>query len=247
MSVHLTSLVWEVAFPTSTQKLLLLRVADYADDDGSGIYPSIPEVARQVGASERQIQYAIRAFEGVSLIERVTEGGSGPKRTNVWTINVDLLAELALQEKKLTGSHDALEAVDNTGAIIAPRTLARVQSRLLRVQSATAKGAMGFTQTKENQNIEQKDARERVREGDAPAPRAQKAVPRFDLEPCDSQWSHWMTWMTDKDRRDLVVAAEATGLITVTGSKWPQEGSAMPSIATAAQSYTSRMLGEDGT
>jgi hypothetical protein len=53
-----------------------------------------------------------------------------------------------------------------------------------------------------------------------------------------------MAWMTDKGRRDLVVAAEAVGKITVTGRKWPEEGSAMPDMARPAPSYTDRMLGE---
>ena len=229
MSVHLTSLVWEVEFPTSTQKLLLLRVADYADDDGAGIYPSISEVARQVGASERQIQYAIRAFENACMIERVTEGGSGPKRTNVWRINVDLLAELALQEKKLEGSHDCLQAVENEGAIIAPRILARVQSRLLRVQSATAKGATHCTQTEKNQTKEQKGAQERASD-DARAPAAGKPVPQFDLTPDDVSWDTWMTWLSDNDRRDVLLAAQEARRMTVIGSKWPTAKSVVPRV-----------------
>lgn len=232
MSVHLSALVWEIEFPTSTQKLLLLRVADYADDDGAGIYPSIAEVARQIGASERQIQYAIRAFEGVKILDRVKDGGTGPTRTNVWRINVDLLGQLALQEMKLVGSHDCLQAVDNEGAIIAPRTLLRVQSRLLRVQSATDKGAMGRTQSlSKNHQLEPSSAGERACETSASAPPAlKKPVTIFHLTPSDAQWSHWLTWLTDRDRRDLAIAAEEARRMTVTGSNWPLDDSALPRI-----------------
>lgn len=221
MSVHLTSLVWGIDFPTSTQKLLMLRIADYADDDGAGIYPSIAETARQVGASERQIQYALKALEGVKLIDRVTFGGSGPKRTNVWRINVEIVAKLALQEMKLNGGHDELELVENEGAIIAPRTLARVQSRLLRVQSTTAKGATDCTQSTIEPNIEPNSA-------GAGATRS-AARPALEVKKGDLSWSAWMDAIGSAKGAEARKWAEHYGIISV-NARWPKEGVPMPTV-----------------
>jgi DNA-binding Lrp family transcriptional regulator len=167
------SLIWEINFPTATQKLLMLRVSDYADDDGSGVYPAIPEVSRQIGTSERQVQYAIKALEEVGLLSRITVGGGKRRSTNVWTINVDVIAKLALQEVVLNGTHDSLELVENRGAIIAPRTLQRVQSRLQRVkptspvgvQSATSTGEAHFTLTLKEPSMGTAHLREPACEG----------------------------------------------------------------------------------
>lgn len=240
MSVNLTSLVWEIEFPTATQKLLLLRVADYADDEGQGIYPSIKEVARQLGASERQVQYAIKALESVKMLERVEFGGTKEQRTNVWTLNVDLLAQLALQEMKLKGTHDCLEAVENTGAIIAPRTLARVQSRIQRVQSASQRGATDCTRVISNQNIEPNSAPERASDKPARAPVA-KYRPVFDITPRDVQWREWFEWLGKRDP-DLASAALLAGRMR-TYDRWPNEKSALPTID-RGPAIEQRKLGE---
>ena len=218
MSGHVISLVWEIEFPTATQKLLMLRVADYADDDGTGIYPSIPEVARQVGSSERQVQYAIKALEGVGLLKR--SGGVSKHRTNIWTIDVDMLAQLALQEVKLNGSHDALEAVENEGAIIAPRTLARVQSRLSRVQSATARV----------QPIAPKLLEEPKLELRAGARATQSAArPSLEVRAGDNSWSEWLEAIEANLGPDARRSAARLGKIRV-GARWPKPSVPMPRI-----------------
>jgi hypothetical protein len=225
MSGHLTSLLWEVDFPTSTQKLLMLRLADYADDDGRGIYPSIPEVARQIGSSERQIQYALKALEAVNLIDRVAFGGTGPKRTNVWTINVDLVAKLALQELVLNGTHSELEAVENEGAIIAPRTLARVQSRIKRVQSATDKGATDCTQATKEPNLEPNSAGAPATHS-AARPALKKAI---RILASDASWANWIEHIEQSGSHEMAAAARAAGEI-VACSRWPTDASPLPAV-----------------
>jgi hypothetical protein len=212
MSKHVESLVWEVAFPTSTQKLLMLRVADYADDDGQGVYPSIAEVARQTGASERQVQYAIRSLETCGLLERVQDGGTKDRRTNVWRVNVDLLARLALQELVLQGTYDSLEAVENEGAIIAPRTLARVQFRAERVRSAAGGGAARRTQTLTEPELEPL-AREGARATESAA-RPRLRVPRL-VTASDDEWPRWLNWLSNDGKHSAREQFEAEGEMVV--------------------------------
>lgn len=221
MSGHLAALIWEIDFPTSTQKLLMLRLADYADDHGRGIYPSIPEVARQVGASERQIQYALKALEAVKLIDRVTFGGTGPQRTNVWTINVDLVAPLALQELVLIGAHNELEVVENGGAIIAPRILVRVQSRLKRVKPIAPMGEAHCTQATIEPNLEPKSAG---------SPATRRAASRaLIVKEGDISWSEWLEAIERNLGTPARVAAARLGKITVE-ARWPTDDVVMPII-----------------
>jgi hypothetical protein len=223
MSVELTSLAWRVKFPSPTQKLVLLRLADFASDNGFGVFPSIARLADEVGASERQIQYALRALEGCELISR-TDASKSTKKTNEWTIDVELLIKLALRELVLHGKHDTLVLVENKGAIFAPHEHLRVQSATIRVQSATEKGAMGCTQTKENQNNNQIRADARASD-EARASPAQwsSAIPSFPITPRDPQWSAWLQRMDMANRSDLVDAAISSEEILVS-SKWPKEG-----------------------
>ena len=221
MSGHLAALIWEIDFPTSTQKLLMLRLADYADDHGRGIYPSIPEVARQVGASERQIQYALKALEAVKLIDRVTFGGTGPQRTNVWTINVDLVAQLALQELVLNGAHNELEVVENGGAIIAPRILARVQSRLKRVKPIAPMGEAHCTQATIEPNLEPKSAG-----AHATRRAARRAI---EVKAGDISWSEWLEAIEINLGAEARITAAQIGKITVE-ARWPSDDVLMPII-----------------
>ena len=82
MSIQLMSLVWEIDFPTPTQKLLMLRYADYANDQGDSIFPSTDELARQCQVTKRGAQYVIQGFRNINLLELVHGGGFGPKDTN---------------------------------------------------------------------------------------------------------------------------------------------------------------------
>lgn len=216
MSIHLMSLVWKVTFPSQTQKLLMLRMADFAHEDGSGVYPAIDTMASEIGGSRRQTQYAIKALESCDLIKRVTAGGINGRKTNIWEINTELLVHLALKEFLLIGVHDSLQSVENEGAIIAPRDLLRVQSIASRVQSATEKGATGSTQTLTNHHLESsKSASADARDGSRTSP-ASRSITSLTIEPCDAGWQAWLDHL-DNDTR---VLAEQRGKIEVS-KRWP--------------------------
>jgi hypothetical protein len=245
MSIHLMSLVWKVKFPSQTQKLLLMRLADFAHEDGSDIYPAIDTVAGDIGASRRQTQYAIKSLESCALIDR---DGKGSRNTNKWKINTDLLVSLALKEFKLVGVHDSLKAVENEGAIIAPRDLLRVQSAAGRVQSATQKGAMGSTQTLSNHQLEPLSASASARDGSRTAHAVdEKPLTMFELTPQDVTWKTWISLMEAKGRTDLADEALEAGKIQVR-TKWPDSEKGLQGLITdkpkKSANYTDRMLGE---
>ena len=237
MSVHLTALVWKVRFPSQTQKLTMMRLADFAHEDGTDIYPAIDTVAEDIGASRRQTQYAIKSLESCGLLTRVHAGGKEGRKSNQWKMDNDLLVALALQELKLVGSHDRLEAVENEGAIIAPRDLLRVQSSASRVLSETLRGAPDSTQTVKNHYIEPST---RASAGENGKSHGGKARPRLLVEKGDPSWQAWL----DFAEGDLLKKIFEDGKVEAS-SRWPGSDVVVFTKAKSqSKSITNRITGE---
>ena len=62
MSVRLMAAVFDLEI-SSTEKLVLLAMADHARDDGTGCYPSIELLARKTSQSRRGVQKIMRRLE----------------------------------------------------------------------------------------------------------------------------------------------------------------------------------------
>jgi len=76
MSIKLMSAVWERSDISSTQKLVLLALADWANDDGL-CWPSIDRLAQKTGMAGRSVQRIIRDLEQVGLVKRDEVVGKG--------------------------------------------------------------------------------------------------------------------------------------------------------------------------
>jgi hypothetical protein len=64
MSVHVFSWVLRHSpVAVSSHRLVLLALADRANDDGTGAWPSVATLAREARVSERSVQYALRRLE----------------------------------------------------------------------------------------------------------------------------------------------------------------------------------------
>lgn len=79
MSIRAIQAVWDRTATGGSTRLLLLALADFADEDGYS-WPSVQTLAHRTGRSERQVQrligYAIAAGE----LEADREGGRGSSR-----------------------------------------------------------------------------------------------------------------------------------------------------------------------
>lgn len=221
MSIHLMSLVWEVRFPTQGQKLVMLRMADFANDEGDSVFPSNSQVAEQCGLTKRGAQYILRGFHNCGLMVITKEGGSGPKSTNQRKIDVDLLIELALANRTLEGSKDDLKVVDKKGELSAPRTLLRVNSIALRVNSKTDKGEPQCTRSFINHHIESSSASADARDGSRTSPAGEKPpLTMIELTPSDVSWREWIALMENEGRTDLADKAIDSGKLRVS-TRWP--------------------------
>lgn len=83
MSIRKMAEVWERSQHSATHLLMLLAIADFADDDGRA-YPSVASLARKCRMKPRNAQMIIAALRNSGeLIIRV---GEGPKGTNLYRI-----------------------------------------------------------------------------------------------------------------------------------------------------------------
>lgn len=67
MSVHYSSAVWCAKIPDPIAKLVLLKLADNANDAGKS-WPSIAKISEETGLCRRTVQAKIRLLEGWKLV-----------------------------------------------------------------------------------------------------------------------------------------------------------------------------------
>lgn len=93
MSVGVMSLIWTRAIPTNP-KIVLLKLADHANDDGRNVYPSIERIAAECSLSERTVQRIMAELRkaGVVVVER--EGGKGRGDPTLYRIDLEAVPAL---------------------------------------------------------------------------------------------------------------------------------------------------------
>lgn len=99
MSAALLGLAWQAKVGDSkTRKLVLMKLVDCCDDDGSNIYPALATVAEHVGCSTQQVRRTLKDFCGVGLLRKVRDGGKGAGSTARYEMDIELLARLRRAE-----------------------------------------------------------------------------------------------------------------------------------------------------
>jgi hypothetical protein len=134
VSWHIVSEVYKAKLGSPARKAIAAKLADWVNDDGGRIFPSVQRIADETESSVRTVQYTLRAFVDEKLLIQVREGGKGPGSTSEYRFDLDALA--ALPRSRATD--------DNKGAPGAPLDDdGRVQPASKRVQPASKKGATG--------------------------------------------------------------------------------------------------------
>ena len=116
MSIALMTDVWKVNIQ-SAKKMVLLALADSANDEGTNCFPSVATIVEKCSMSERAIQGHLQALEKTGLISRKERSG----RSTNYTLNVEQIKELVLLRKRQKAAQHPELAVDNsmsTGEVI---------------------------------------------------------------------------------------------------------------------------------
>lgn len=95
MAIKIMTMVWEAEFPNIASKMVALKLADCANDDGENIYPSVGTVERATGCSASTIRKWMFAMEHCGLLEVVERSGGGTRKdTTIRRFNLAALESL---------------------------------------------------------------------------------------------------------------------------------------------------------
>lgn len=236
MSIRLMSVVWEIDFPTQSQKLIALKLADYASDNGASIFPAVNTIAKHTGCDERTVQRVMKAFRACGFLSLIKEGGTGPKATNQWQLNVPVLVSLAYKDWRFVGGAADLEIegegmgdiLSDKGDILSADEALRVTNTTLRVTPVSAKGDTGVTQSTNNHQIEP-SSRTSAHATQGAARSARSEVPRLVLS-TDKEWHMWRIWLSDKGQHRALDQFESEGAMVVF-NPFPSDEAKLPKLA----------------
>lgn len=90
MSIRQMSIVWECDCSGQDQALLL-ALADFADDAGNQVYPSVRRLIWKTGQSERSVQRRLARFRQLGVLRVLRTGGGGHNSPTHYALCLDVL------------------------------------------------------------------------------------------------------------------------------------------------------------
>lgn len=99
MSVKVMSLVFEHYPEGGSEMLLALALADFSNDDGTRIYPSVAALAKKTRQSDRNVQFALKKMLSNGFLTLIEAGGREGKkyRANEYRINLSFFQKIAIE------------------------------------------------------------------------------------------------------------------------------------------------------
>lgn len=93
MSIEVMTLIWKHYPEGGSELLLALALADWADDQGGHIFPSVATMAAKTRQSDRNVQYLLAKIKERGWLEQLETGGTidGKKLSASYRIPIDLL------------------------------------------------------------------------------------------------------------------------------------------------------------
>ena len=141
MSIKVMTRVWESKLPKD-EKFILLAYADWANDEGENVYPSIGRVAWKCGYSARHVQRVTRSLAEQGIMEYV---GRGVKTRTGWTNRYRIhVGNLPARPDYGESRDDSLSPLENEGVTSVQQGVTPMHEG---VTSTTPRGDMGDTRS----------------------------------------------------------------------------------------------------
>lgn len=113
------TLVWDRFRGSGSDLVVMLALADWCNDSGESLHPSIGAVARKARLSESQARRVLRSLEEHGYLSVIgNHNGGAPGQTRQYRLNVDRLLQDDMFD---TGSADATRKCSPTGGANATR------------------------------------------------------------------------------------------------------------------------------
>lgn len=90
MSIAVMAEIFRRDFGTVSRTMLAIRLADFADDDGCGIWPSVERLTLECKISRRTVQRILSDFQAEGILIKQEEGGGAGKPSR-YDFNLDKL------------------------------------------------------------------------------------------------------------------------------------------------------------
>jgi predicted transcriptional regulator len=100
MSIRVMTWLWENSPASGTDLLVMLAIADNADDSGGNAWPSMRTLARKCRISERSVQRAIRSLQAAGLL--MIEESAGRSGTHRFTVDMTKGRQLVTPDNLVT-------------------------------------------------------------------------------------------------------------------------------------------------
>jgi hypothetical protein len=120
VSIHVISLVLRKRLAGPLEKLVAIKLADCANDDGSRVYPSVNTIAVETQTGERTVRRILSGFRERGLLAVVDQGGGRQKSTRYKFI---MAAWRALPDVSPCEGPEGAEPGDNGAEISDEKTL----------------------------------------------------------------------------------------------------------------------------
>lgn len=91
MSILLMSRIFRQPMGGATRKALAVRLADFADDEGRGIWPSVERLSAETELSERTVQRLLSDFVNEGILILVKKASGRPGEANRYDFNLERL------------------------------------------------------------------------------------------------------------------------------------------------------------
>lgn len=141
MSILLMSRIFRQPMGGATRKALAVRLADFADDEGRGIWPSVDRLSAETELSVRTVQRLLADFVEEGILVLVKKASGRPGEANRYDFDLDrLFAAPAPQENNPAGK--------TTGDMVTP--VADVETGVMGAQTGDTgdrDGCHGDTRT----------------------------------------------------------------------------------------------------
>lgn len=162
MSIRIMSAIFDSLSLGPTERLIMLALADHADDDGR-CYPSMARLSQRTGLSERAIQTNVKNLTDAGYLKVIT--GGGKSHSNLYFVSANPAADAprsrctpaadAPQTPQQVPVNPAADAPEpsitiNKPSVVSKKAPAAICAILCEVHGVTAQSAQSFVAYRKN-------------------------------------------------------------------------------------------------
>lgn len=113
MSVRVMSLVWDNFKTGGSEKLAMLAMADWCNDQGGSLHPSMRAIADKIGLSEKQARRVIHSLIEQGYISVVGNNfGGDPGQSRLYRLNVEKLTTTPVEGRGKDATKNHPEVIE---------------------------------------------------------------------------------------------------------------------------------------